>query len=101
MKNSKTIETIKHLLETYPDSKDDDNDLLARVWYYQLEEEGSLGSAEITRFCKIIKRGILKSPETVRRTRQKLQEVHEDLRGHKYADRQKHEKKVRQEIRKW
>jgi Mg2+ and Co2+ transporter CorA len=73
-------DTISHLLHTQSRLRDDDRRLTATVWA-QVE---------------------MPHAESIRRTRQKLQEKHPNLRGQRYEERQqKLEPEVREVMRAW
>lgn len=95
------LKTKKHLVEKiltkYPESKDDDLDLLARIWYIDLLKLGWV-SESIIPLCQALKSGLLTPPDTIMRVRRKLQEVNPQMRGEAYIDRQNYSKKVKQKI---
>ncbi len=72
---------VKQLLEDLPTLRDNDKLLIWKVWY----QIGLVGEDGITLF------NYMKAPstESIRRCRQKIQEVHEELRGLNYTKRQK------------
>ncbi len=82
------------------DPKTRDNDLLLvfRVWIAQL---GSVSEGERIVLRKILRahdNKLISNFETIRRTRQKLQEENPSLRGKKYNNRQDQAEKFRKEI---
>lgn len=75
---------------------------MCNVWH--LEAKEILGDSRYmnTGFfegMKLIATGKLSKPESIRRTRQKLQEMYPELRGKNYRERQRHQKQVKSEIR--
>lgn len=85
----KINEIVRELLEKKPELRDNDNLLMACIW----ESESNMFN-----FMTKFKNGKLHSPESIRRTRQKLQEDYEHLRGELYNARQKHQVKVKKEL---
>lgn len=85
---------VRALLEAHPHLRDDDNKLIANIWYQQLTDK------EITaeRFLMHFSDGKLANTEAIRRARQKLQEQHEHLRGKLYNERHKEKSNVKQGI---
>jgi SMC interacting uncharacterized protein involved in chromosome segregation len=84
IKNIKAIkDKIKYLLEKYPHLRDDDNKLIANVWYNEADK--SLSTEE---FLKLLSQGKLTNSESIRRCRQKIQEQNIHLRGKRYNYRQ-------------
>lgn len=84
MKNTKLYDTIRSLLETNADLRDSDRELIWALW----ELEGFAGKY-------ISKHDFIFSAlntETVRRTRQKVQENHPELSSSESALRAKNEK---------
>lgn len=84
------IKLIVHrLLEEQPALRDNDNLLMSKIWKQQ---------SNIFNFFDRFESGRLHSPESIRRTRQKLQEDFPHLRGELYEVRQKRQEKVKQEL---
>jgi len=73
---AKTYDKIKNILENYPDTRNSDKKLIWKFW----EIEGSLdfGDAygEFIKECEFLK---ATSPESIRRARQKIQQLHPEL----------------------
>jgi hypothetical protein len=87
MKHIKEI--VRELLENKPELRDNDNLLMSTIWKQQ---------SNILNFFHRFETGRLHSPETIRRTRQKLQEDYEHLRGESYVARQKKQVKVKKDL---
>ena len=85
-----TKEIIRDLLIKHPHLRDNDSKLLANVWFNTIEtlEE------EWMDFLAILANGDLVSPESVRRCRQKLQEMHPSLRGELWYKRHQMQEQV-------
>lgn len=89
-----TKETVEELLRKYPRLRDNDNALIANIWDMEMRQQGLSQGQALKHFAD----GLLTSSETIRRTRQKLQEQHEELRGNKYTSRQVSGDEVRRQI---
>ena len=87
---------VKHLLVNFPHLRDDDNKLIANIWYNEVDCTDISAST----FLKFFSDGILTSPESIRRMRQKLQEENEELRGKNYKLRHKEKDTIRKNINK-
>ena len=86
-------EMVTHFLTIRPELRDDDNRLLANIWATQLNQAGihDIGGFDL---LKIISKGLLLSPESIRRARQKVQEENPTLRGKSYKARHEKAKEV-------
>ena len=80
---------VRAFLHASDELKDDDKQLIAQIWMSELNKIG-VDPKKISGFqlLQIFIRNKLSNPETIRRTRQKLQEEHSYLRGKKYKLRQ-------------
>ena len=81
----KTINKVLYQLNTDPRTRDDDNLLIAKIWYG--EYKNSDVPSDVIQFLKMFANGDLTSPESIRRCRQKLQEEFQGLRGNSYMAR--------------
>ena len=90
-----TINIVKNLLTNHPHLRDNDNKLLANVWYQSIIplEEAWLD------FLALIASGDLPSSESIRRCRQKLQELNPELRGELWDKRHKMQTQVKKELK--
>ena len=86
---NKINQIVRELLEKKPELRDNDNLLMSTIWKDQ---------ANILNFFQRFESGKLHSPESIRRTRQKIQEDYAHLRGDLYEARQKHQAKVKEEL---
>lgn len=99
MFNANTTDLVQAALEQRPDTRDDDKKLLGIIWTKLLGTDEVRTNSALWLIQKYV-RGELPNAESIRRTRQKLQEEHEHLRGEKYKERQeKMEPAVREEVR--
>jgi hypothetical protein len=89
----KVKDKVEYLLENYPIFRDDDNKLIAKIWYSETKSK-SLRDFMIEFGDKKIS-----SPEAIRRARQKLQEHNPHLRGKLYAKRHGNGKNVKSGIK--
>lgn len=89
---------VKYFLEESPSLRDNDFRLIMNVWGRQYPEL----TDSLRKIAYARTQGKISSPESIRRTRQKLQEdpKNEHLRGSRYKERQnKLEPEVREEIK--
>jgi len=85
---------VRALLIKRPETRDSDMELLAWIWFM----EG--GDGDKFKFLRRLADNKLPNPETVRRTRQLLQQENPDLRGAKYKKRQNHAKAFKKDVKK-
>lgn len=92
---------VERLLEIKPHLRDDDNKLIANVWFKEakkLKESGFKCDTDMD-LLYLFSEGKLTPPESITRCRRKLQEVNEGLRGDRYKERQEAEEKVKAELK--
>tara|TARA_R110000744_G_scaffold134922_1_gene244198 strand:- start:5221 stop:5535 length:315 start_codon:yes stop_codon:yes gene_type:complete len=100
MKITRNKKIVESLLRAIPHLRDDDNKLLASVWYEQIKKSGSLpGDLSGYEILKMVADKQLANSESIRRIRQKLQEINPELRGEIYYERHKEKKRVEIELR--
>lgn len=103
------IKQIKHikkkiiaLLREKDEYRDDDNKLIARVWFDQTgnDENGKSIAKQTTAhdFLLAFRDGQYINPESIRRCRQKVQEQNPFLRGKSYKERSKKGDEFKQSI---
>lgn len=94
-----TRERIVKILKEKPHCRDNDNRLTANLWNRELLDMKK-PPTEITGFTFLdyFAAGKLTHPETIRRTRQKIQEEQPELRGKKYDQRQAEGEETRKTI---
>ena len=85
------------LLRNHPETRDNDNTLLVKVWAEEKPEIKVKGYSLAT-FTLSFKRGEFSSSESVRRTRQKLQQEFPELRGKNYKERHNHEEVIKEQL---
>ena len=84
----KVKKRVENFLTNYPHLRDNDEKLIANIWTQDLMAKGvdikKISAMHLmTRFAE----GQLTNPESVRRTRQKIQQNNENLRGKSYKER--------------
>lgn len=91
---------VRQVLLTKKRARDDDRFLLAAIWAREVGRD-KLEDMNAKMLLTYYMKGLLPSSESIRRTRQKLQQHHPELRGEKYQERQQvREPDVRDEMRK-
>lgn len=81
----KTIDKVLKQLNEDARTRDNDNLLIAKIWYYEMAPNSENYSA--LDFLKSYASGKFTSAESIRRCRQKLQEDFPGLRGKTYTKR--------------
>jgi hypothetical protein len=89
------IKEVKLRLEASTKVRDDDALLIAEIWRVQLDEIGAKSSYDV---LNAIAGKLLHSPESIRRSRQKLQSENPNLRGKVYQLRMEKEIEVLKEL---
>ena len=89
-------EVIIDLLTHKEHLRDNDQALIANIWWRELVTQGKDKSTAFE-FLKVFSEGKLSNPESIRRSRQKIQEEEPSLRGDSYYARHKEEIRFRQE----
>jgi len=90
---TKLSDKVKNILIRNPETRDDDMLLLSLIW----NSERVFGDS--TDLLASIGAGELPNPESVRRSRQLLQQENPDLRGDKYKKRQNYVKAFKKQVR--
>lgn len=80
----RTIDKVLKALNEDARTRDNDNLLIALIWYNELERSDNISAID---FLKSYSVGKFTSAESIRRCRQKLQEDFPGLRGKSYATR--------------
>jgi hypothetical protein len=96
----KTKKIVEKYLFGYPHLRDNDERLIATIWNEELSNKG-ITSKEISGydFLGYFASGELTNPESIRRTRQKLQEENVELRGLKYKERKANTKNIKGQLK--
>lgn len=87
---------IESLLKDKPHLRDDDNKLIASIWYIEVKDLQYISGLK---FLKLFSEGELTSPESIRRMRQKIQEDTKEYRGENYAERHKESDNITKNIK--
>jgi len=98
---SQCAKIVKELLKTSPKLKDNDQQLVANVWYVQARDKHDMDKMTAKEFLHELARGKIMSSESITRCRRKLQEEHTYLRGEKWAERHRIQKDVKEELKNW
>jgi hypothetical protein len=93
----KIKDKVEALLAEKPHLRDDDHKLVANIWYKEAIEKG-LNIDQIQPILRLIAQGILTSSESITRSRRKVQEDNEHLRGKDYTHKQNHQVNVQAEL---
>tara|TARA_R100000008_G_scaffold82222_1_gene66274 strand:+ start:7427 stop:7729 length:303 start_codon:yes stop_codon:yes gene_type:complete len=93
--NESTQEIVARLLKNHKHLRDNDNKLLATVWFYKKPNR----TKTVMDFLHLLSDGRLPSSESIRRCRQKLQELNPNLRGKLWNKRHKMQEKVKEELK--
>jgi len=75
--------------------REDDNKLIARIWY---QESLVLNCTTSVELLTALAKGKLTSSESIRRSRQKTQEEMPELRGKNYKERQEESGQVKKDL---
>ena len=95
MKINQAKEKVYNLLLEQGQLRDNDLMLISCIWYYEVPNLDELTAYE---FLKKFSNGELTHPESIRRSRQKIQEEIPALRGAKYKMRQAAQTNVKQQL---
>lgn len=95
----KTKERVEKYLLTYPHLRDDDFKLIASYWQNEIGK-GKIETLTGYELLKMFAEQKLTHPESIRRSRQKLQELRPELRGKSYKSRKKEEQEFTKNINK-
>lgn len=94
--SAKIKERVEKLLREKPHLRDSDEALMANIWY---QEATAKEINTMYGFLDAYSKGSFTNGESVRRIRQKLQEVNPELRGEKYDLRHDHEVNIKKELK--
>lgn len=100
MVKKKVADIIRFWIDRDKSLADNDARLISNVLYGQLKSLGyDLTDMSAIDLLRVMGTGKLYSPETIRRSRQKLQELHPEYRGKKYKERHGLAEEVRSTIK--
>lgn len=86
---------VIQLLKSDAKYREDDNKLIARIWY---QESINLGCTTAVELLSALGKGQLTSSESIRRSRQKVQQEIPELRGKNYNARQEESGQVKKDL---
>ena len=89
------VDKVEKLLTKYPQLRDNDERLMANIWWDHLPNLGDISGKDI---LSMLSKRELPSYESVSRCRRKIQEMHPALRGKKWEARHKRAKKIKEAI---
>jgi hypothetical protein len=95
----KTKERVEKYLIDKPHLRDDDFRLIANYWMSEITTD-KLKDLTGYELLKMFAEKKLTHPESIRRSRQKLQEMNPDLRGKSYKSRKKEEQEFTRNLNK-
>jgi len=92
---------VLEILKTNLESRDDDNILILNVWekQFKIETKKIDEFNNYIEFKHLLLNGRLSPPESITRSRRKLQEDNIELRGKLYDERQKQEKIIKNQLK--
>ena len=96
----KTRPRVTKLLTKKPELRDDDNRLIANIWWEDITKglKLNLNSMSALDLLKLVAEGKLTHSESIIRMRRKVQEENAELRGELYEKRNKKTVKIQQEL---
>ncbi len=89
-------DTVLDLLNNNPHLRDNDQALISNIWWKEVKQLQIKDS--IKDFLDAFSKGKLSNPESIRRCRQKHQELHPHLRGNNWQNRQEQQIDVKGQI---
>ena len=98
---SRCAKIVEQLLTSSPRLRDNDQQLVANVWYVQMRDKNDIEKMSAKDFLHELAKGNVMSSESITRCRRKLQEEHTYLRGEKWDERHRAQKDVKEELRNW
>lgn len=96
----KTKDIVLEMLERFPHTRKNDEALTANIWYRELHSKG-MDPSNITayKFLEILSKKGLSNAESIRRTRQKIQQKNPHLRGSTYKARQINQERIKEQLK--
>jgi hypothetical protein len=90
-------DVIIDLLTNKEHLRDNDQALIANIWWRELVTQGKDKSTAFE-LLKVFSEGKLSNPESIRRSRQKIQEEQPELRGESYRARHREQDNVKEQL---
>ena len=95
----KTKDRVKTLLTEHPHLRDNDERLIANIWNQDMDKLGFNTEHTSAKFLlRQFAEGRLTNPESVRRTRQKIQQHNIELRGNTFVERGNRQEEIVNEL---
>lgn len=98
MLNTQIKDIVRHKLIKDIRTRDNDNLLASLIWFDELKSKG-LEEVSAFGFLKMYSTGSFMNYESIRRCRQKIQELEPSLRGQNYEERKRKDKEVKDQIK--
>lgn len=86
---------VESILNRFPETRDNDDALCARYWHDQIYDKYNVNEMSAKELLTLLYRGELESPESIVRSRRKIQETNPSLRGLKYDSRKAHTETIK------
>ena len=93
----KVLDVVKLLLVKHPHLRDDDEKLMATIWFKYMDKQ--LENMSAFDLLKTLSNGNLPSYESISRCRRKIQEECHELRGEKWGKRHKSQENVKEDLK--
>ena len=94
--NLNITDTVKEILTKHPETKDNDEYLILKVWVTQ---NPNLKTALFIDFARSFKSGKFANTESIRRSRAQLQKEYPELRGNAYEQRMAKQSKIKEQLK--
>lgn len=91
-------DVVQALLEKFPEFKDDDNRLIAHIWWKHLKNNDIPEDIITMDFLKLYAKGEIPQADMITRARRKVQQDFPHLRGKVWEERHKLKEEVRKGI---
>ena len=92
---------VERLLISSPKLRDNDRQLVANVWFVQINKDQNIKTMSAKDFLHELAKGNVLSSESITRCRRKLQEENVSLRGERWDERHRAQEDVKEELRNW
>jgi hypothetical protein len=94
----KTQALVKSLLTEHPSLRESDERLIANIWYKEVKQITQKENATALELLKLLSEKKLTNSESIRRSRQKTQELYPELRGKNYKKRKEETAVVKENL---
>lgn len=98
MEISAIKEVVKFMLENCPETRENDNLLIVKIWWRHLGKD-KIESMSAQQFMMVFRNGGLPNAISIVRARRKLQLLNENLRGENYDGNQREQEKVKDQLK--